>query len=125
MENLLTMFREFLAGIVREEIEQALRQQRPESLLLNTNEAATLLSVKPSKVAAMARNGKLPKVENLGHAVRFRRADIENLCTQSSGSVSPAKSTRTSRRSCEAGAVDGAAGRGASGAASITTIQKT
>lgn len=102
-----TAIEERFRVLIREEIQRALASQKPEPLLLDTNQAAALLNVKPSKVATMARNGKLPKVKNLGHSVRFRRHDIEQLCTQNSGPASGAEAQRNGRKSSAAGAETG------------------
>jgi excisionase family DNA binding protein len=47
--------------------------------LLDVHEAATLLGVKPATLYQWAYQRRVPVVKLLGHALRFRRTDLEEL----------------------------------------------
>ena len=68
---------------VREELESTLLdpKQKPEKLVLDTEEAAHFLNVPATWLASMAREGKIKSLK-LGHYVRFQRADLEEFVLQ-------------------------------------------
>ena len=72
-----------LKETVREELESALKdqKQKPEKLLLETDEAATFLNVPATWLASMARERKIKSIK-LGHYVRFSRTDLESFIQQ-------------------------------------------
>ena len=78
-DHMLDSFRE----IVREEL-AALKPAEPEKLLLDTDEAARLLSVPPTWLGSMAREGKI-KCIKLGHYVRFARSDLGSFIQETKG----------------------------------------
>lgn len=118
---LIDELKDFFAAIIREEIERATaeRSNGQQKLLLNTKEAATLLSLPVSKLATMARRGEIPCIQ-LGHYIRFRVEDlhafIEKSCTQNCGVASPATAKRRSRKSSASEPVVGCVARSANGA---------
>ena len=76
---LLDELKNFLAEIVREEINLALaKNANPAPLLINIATAAAILEVLESWVASAARRGDLPSVR-LGHHVRFKVSDLQKF----------------------------------------------
>jgi excisionase family DNA binding protein len=115
-DSLAEYLKSLIREVIREEL-QALGSGKPESLLVDTQGAADLLKVPPSWVAMASRRGEI-KCVRLGHHVRFKREDIEQLCIQNSGHASPAKVKRQTRKSSAADAADGSAAAGAGSAKS-------
>jgi excisionase family DNA binding protein len=76
--DLLAAIEERLRLIVREETERALAAQKPEPLELTTQQAADLLNLPVSWLAAAARRGDIKSVRH-GHHVRFKLSDLKNL----------------------------------------------
>src|SRR6266542_1520444 len=72
-----------LRALIRDEIEAAKKQELPR-LLYNTAEAAKILDVPPTWLAAQARAGKIPDVRK-GHYVRYRIPDLEEFAARSDG----------------------------------------
>jgi excisionase family DNA binding protein len=77
---LLEGLKQLIQEAVREEIGK-IQLPKPEKLLLNTKEAAELLDVKETWLAAAAREGRVEAVK-LGHYIRFRRTDLEAFIAQ-------------------------------------------
>lgn len=72
--------------VVREEIAAALdsKGEKPPTLLYSTGEAAEILSVPETWLAAQARAGKIQTVR-LGHYVRFRPSELEEFLEKQNG----------------------------------------
>jgi excisionase family DNA binding protein len=95
--DLLAAIEERLREVIREEIRSALKERKPEPLLLNTEQAAEKLQLPVSWVASAARDGRLPCVK-LGHHVRFKVSDLEAFIDeQRSGVELPALRRRTKK----------------------------
>jgi excisionase family DNA binding protein len=72
-----------LRGLIRAEVEAAKKTELPR-LLYNTAEAAKILNVPKSWLAAKARAGEI-KVTRKGYYVRFTLADLEEFAAKNDG----------------------------------------
>jgi excisionase family DNA binding protein len=77
-KNPFAPFFDEIRQIVREEIGAAVKAQTKPKLTLDTKEAAELLNVPETWLAAAARDGRIPSLR-IGHYVRFKPADLENF----------------------------------------------
>ena len=64
----------------------------PSDHLLNVDQAAELLSVKPATLYQWAYQRRIPIVKLMGRSLRFRRSDLEKIIAQG---VQPAVSDRS------------------------------
>jgi hypothetical protein len=72
-----------LREIICQEIERA-AQPKPDKLLYTTQEAAAMLSLKPSWIAARARNGLVPCTRK-GHYILFTKEQVQQIADKSEG----------------------------------------
>ena len=76
-----------LRAIIRGELETSKKHDSPR-LLYNNAEAAKILDVPATWLAAQARAGKIPVIR-LGHYVRFSLADLEAFAKRRDGVDTP------------------------------------
>jgi excisionase family DNA binding protein len=76
--NPFDVFLDAIRQAVREEIAAAAKIQSKPKLTYTTPEAAEILNVPETWLAAAAREGRVPSVR-IGHYVRFKLSDLENF----------------------------------------------
>ena len=76
----VTLTKQQLRKLVHEELSAVLSEQRQQKdpLIYDTEQAAALLSVKPSWLATRVRKGQVP-FKRLGHFIRFSAQDLERI----------------------------------------------
>lgn len=85
--DLFDGLKQLIREAVREELQEGIPQkQTAPKLLLDTKEAAAMISVPESWLAEAARKNKIAVV-HVGHYVRFRVADLEAFVEQSKTKV--------------------------------------
>jgi excisionase family DNA binding protein len=77
-----------LRQIIRDEIAASNRNGEKSKDIFNTEQAAMFLNVKPSWLAAAAREGKIPVIR-FGHYVNFHRSDLQQFIEKSKSKREP------------------------------------